>query len=379
MRSLILYPYPMQLDGVSIQGELLYRGLLENKLEAVPCDRGADMEKEWLYKSYKPDVSIGIGYWGDVPELVQHPQEYGVKAVPWLNADGWVSNYHETLNSLPLIMTTSQWVKEIYHRDGVTNKNIHPMPIGIDTNEMKPLPKDHPSVKTVREMFGVEDDEKMILTMGGDTTSKGSQEILKALATVDKEFKKWKYIGKSWYCPEYHKKDEEKIIKDYNLPEEKIELIEAPMSRNFMNALINACDIYAAPSRIEGFGMIQVEAQSCGKPVVSIDAMGIKDTVVQGKTGYLAKVGEEIKLEEEWVYENQGFPKKMQIKFDKPKTFAVRADIDELAKYLLKLLTDDSLREKMGQAGREHAVKNFHYTKIAKDVSDLIKKKLDIE
>ncbi len=379
MKSLVLYPYPMQFDGVSIQGELLYRGLLELNELTIPCDRGADMEKEWIYKSFKPDVSIGIGYWGDVPELVSHPQEYGITPVPWLNADGWVSNYHEILNSLPLIMTTSKWVKEIYHRDGVTNKNIHPMPIGIDTNQMKPLAKDHPSVKEVREMFGVEDDEKMILTMGGDTTSKGSQEILKALAAVDKEFDKWKYIGKSWYCPHYHRSEENKIIKEFGLPKDKIEFIEAPMSRSFMNAIINACDIYAAPSRIEGFGMIQVEAQSCAKPVVSIDAMGIKDTVVHGKTGYLAKIGEEIKLEEEWVYEDQGFPEKMKIKFDEPKTFAVRADVNELSEYLLKLLTDDSLREKMGQNGREHAVKNFHYTKVAKDVSDLIKKKLNLD
>jgi glycosyltransferase involved in cell wall biosynthesis len=30
-----------------------------------------------------------------------------------------------------------------------------------------------------------------------------------------------------------------------------------------MPYLLSACDIYAAPSRLEGFGMIQVEANAC--------------------------------------------------------------------------------------------------------------------
>ena len=40
-----------------------------------------------------------------------------------------------------------------------------------------------------------------------------------------------------------------------------------------MPYLIAACDIYAAPSRLEGFGMPQVEAGACGKPVIGIKAM----------------------------------------------------------------------------------------------------------
>jgi len=276
-------------------------------------------------------------------------------------------------------MTTSQWVKETYIRDGVKNKNIFPMPIGIDTNEMRPLPKDDKGIESIKKMFEIKEDEKVIMTIGGDTTSKGSQEILQALAIVDKEFKDWKYIGKSWHCPSYHRSDEMKIIKENNLDMKKITFIDGAMSRGFMNSMINACDVYAAPSRIEGFGMIQVEAQSCGKPVLAIDAMGIKDTVVHGKTGYLAKVGEEIILDEEWVYPHQGFAKKMVIKFDEPKVFAVRADIEELAEYLLKMLTDDSLREKMGEKAREHAVNNFNYKKVSEDIYGLISKKLNID
>jgi len=376
---MVLYPYPPELDGISIQGDMLYKGLLKNGLEAVPCDRGADSEKKLLYQTFKPDAIVGIGYWADAPRIIEHPMKNGVQPVPWLNADGWVANYHELLNSLPLMLTTSNWVKETYYRDGVTNKEIYPMPIGIDTGHMCPLPKDDPGVLKVREMLGVKPEEKMVLTSGGDTTSKGFQEVLRALGKINGDFENWKYVAKTWEKgkPWYHCRKEMGIIREFDM-KKKVNFIDGPLSRDFMRYLINACDIYAAPSRIEGFGMIQVEAMSCGKPVLSIDAMGIKDTIIHGETGLLAKVGEEVKLEEEWAYKWMGFKKKHKVEFDEPKTLSYRVDIDDMAEHLHRLLTDDSLREKMGEKARNHAVKNFDYAKTSKDINDLIEKKLGL-
>ncbi len=377
--SVVMYPYPPELDGISLQGDFLWKGLMHNGYRTKPCNRRAPFEKEFLFRSFKPDVAIGIGFWGDVPDLVLHPQKHGVQPVPWLNADGWIANYHQILNELPLIFTTSNWVRETYLRDGVNNKNMFPMPIGIDTEQMKPIPKNDSRVREMRDFLGIKPDEKMILTIGGDTTSKGFQEVLKSLGRIGENFTKWKYVGKSWENrqPTYHHKDEQQIIKQNNF-RKKIKYIDGPLSRDGLCVLLSAADIYAAPSRIEGFGMIQLEAQACGIPVLSVDAMGVKDTVVHGETGYLAKIGETIELEQEWVYKDLGFDKKQIIKFDKPKTFAVRADIDDLAKYLLKLLQDDILREKMGQKGRDHAAGNFDYRKTSLDMARIIEQKLNL-
>jgi starch synthase len=46
-------------------------------------------EKEWYYRWFEPDVVVGVGYWGHTPQLVLHPQRYGVQPVPWLVADGF--------------------------------------------------------------------------------------------------------------------------------------------------------------------------------------------------------------------------------------------------------------------------------------------------
>ena len=148
-------------------------------------------------------------------------------------------------------------------------------------------------------MLGVEDDEVMILTAGGDVSSKGAQEVLKALKIVDQNFKKWKYICKVWggQSADDHYEDEMALIQELGESKDKVKYIEGPVSHDFMPYLLNACDIYAAPSRLEGFGLIQVEAQACGKPVISIDTMGPKETIIHGETGFLAKVAETVDLD----------------------------------------------------------------------------------
>jgi glycosyltransferase involved in cell wall biosynthesis len=141
-----------------------------------------------------------------------------------------------------------------------------------------------------------------------------------------------------------------------------------------MSLLLNACDIYAAPSRIEGFGMIQLEAQACGKPVISIDVGGPRDTIIPNETGFLAEVESEVKLDSEWVTKRMGFESRHRIKFPEPKTFAYRANVDQLAEALLKLATDTKLRNKMGKAAAQHAYDTFNYRITAKHISDLVKK-----
>jgi len=378
MKSLILYVYPPETDGLSLQGDMLYRGMKEQGEEVMSCHWKGELQKEWIYKYFKPDVAIGIGYWGYAPEIILHPQKFEIMPVPWLVADGWVANYHDVLSKLPLVLVTSQWVKETYERDGVDVKNFETAYVGVEPDLFKPIPKSDPKVKKLREMLGVKPDEKLILTVGGDTTSKGAQEVLKALALVNSEFSRWKYICKSWGsdCSRGHLKEELDLIQELGLEKEKILHFEGPYSREFMVYFLNAVDIYAAPSRLEGFGMIQLEAQACGIPVISIDAMGPKETIIHNETGFLARVEKTIDLESELVYPKMGFKEEKRIFFDKPKTFAYRADVEDLAGYLRILLTDDKKRIKMGGKARDHVIKNFHYRDVAKYMAGLIKERL---
>lgn len=376
MKVLVLYDYPPPPGGLATQGEHLRRGLQEIGVEVKACHLESSFEKRWYYKWFKPDVVIGVGYWGHTPHIVLHPLQYDQKPVPWLVADGVVLNYQNILNELPLILVTSNWVKERFVRDGIKEEKIDILPVGTDTKRFILYEKDDPRVKAVRESLKIENDEIMILTIGGDAASKGAREVMEALALLGSHLPKWKYVLKVWPQP----RTKEQTRMDLELAEtlgikNKIVISDDRISRDFMPFLLSACDIYAGPSRIEGFGMVQVEAGACGKPVIGIKAMGLLDTIIDGETGYLAKIGEEIKVERLVVGEEHGFPAGTVFEFDPPKVIDYRADVEEIARYLDLLISDEKLRKKMGEAGNKRAVEVFDYKVVAKQFVDILRKR----
>jgi starch synthase len=380
MKVLVIYDYPASPAGLSTQGDLLLRGLRELGVDAHACNFESPQEKEWYYRWFEPDVVVGVGFWGHTPHLVMHPQRYGVRAVPWLVADGYVAAYHEVLNQLPLILVTSNWVKETYIRDGIREELIEVLPVGCDTEAFCPREADDPKVRAIRESLGASDDQILILTVGGDAASKGAQEVLQALALIDSEAPDWKYVCKVWPQPRTVSQNLLDLQMASTLGIDKnVTYTANVVSRNFMPYLLAACDIYAAPSRLEGFGMIQVEANACGKPVLAVDAMAFHDTMVHGETAFLAKVAQEVKVAEAVLGPDHGFEPNHRVIFPSLKTADYRADVHDVARYLLQLMKDADLRRRMGAAGRQRVAELFDYRTIARRFKELVTSRLGIE
>jgi len=380
MKVLVLYDYPPSPGGLSTQGDLLYRGLTLLGIDAHAVHFQSAQEKEWYYRWFEPDIVVGIGYWGHTPHLVLHPQRYGVQPVPWLVADGYIANYQEVLNALPLIMVTSNWVKEMYVRDGINSDIIEVLPVGCDTDAFTPFKKEDPKILAVRKSLGISPDQLMILTVGGDAASKGAQEVMQALAIIDTKAPDWKYVCKVWPQPRTRLQNLDDLELAIHLGIEKNVTFETSIiSRNFMPYLMGACDIYAAPSRLEGFGMPQVEAGACGKPVIGIKAMGMLDTLVHGETAFLAKVAKKISVNEVILGDESGFEDDHRVAFKVPRTVDYRASVHDIANYLMDLMTDEALRKKMGKAARKHVAEYFDYRLLAKRFVQIINDKLGIE
>jgi glycosyltransferase involved in cell wall biosynthesis len=379
MKILVLYDYPPSPGGLAMQGDLLYKGLLHLGVDVQAVHFESAQEKEWYYRWFEPDVVVGIGYWGHTPHLVLHPQRYGVQPVPWLVADGYIANYHEVLNALPLILVTSNWVKETYIRDGINPDNIQVLPVGCDTDTFTPRERTDPKVSTVREALGVADEAIMILTVGGDATSKGAQEVMQALALNDARAPEWKYVCKVWPQPRTQLQN----LADLQLAtqlgiEKNVVFTTNVVSRNFMPYLLNACDIYAAPSRLEGFGMIQIEAGACGKPVIGIRAMAMLETLMHGETAFLANVAQEVRIGEATVGEESGFESGHRVVFDSFRTADYRASVHDIANYLMDLMTSPELCRKLGDAGRARALENYDYRVVAKRFLQILHDKLAV-
>jgi glycosyltransferase involved in cell wall biosynthesis len=92
------------------------------------------------------------------------------------------------------------------------------------------------------------------------------------------------------------------------------------------------------PSLKEGWGLTNIEANSCGTPVVAARTPGLKDSVKDGVSGFLYEHG----------------------------------NIDELADKLLKILQDNEIAERLQRGGLEWA-ESFNWDKAAEKFDALIR------
>jgi starch synthase len=234
-------------------------------------------------------------------------------------------------------------------------------------------------VRAVRDTLGVSPEQQLILTVGGDAAAKGGREVMEALASLGNDVPDWRYVCKVWA----QKRTDVQNALDRELAEslgisDRVIFNSGRVSRNFMPFLISACDVYAAPSRIEGFGMGQVEAGACGKPVIGINAMAMTDTLVHGQNALLAGVAQENRIGEVVVGEEHGFPAGHRVQFPSPRIVDYRASVPDIADHLRALLNDAALRAQLGQGGRRRAVQMYDYRKVAQKFVAIVQTKLGI-
>jgi glycosyltransferase involved in cell wall biosynthesis len=98
------------------------------------------------------------------------------------------------------------------------------------------------------------------------------------------------------------------------------------LERYYERAAVVAC-----PSRREGFGVVCAEAMAHGRPVVAGDVGGLRDLVAHEETGLLVPPG----------------------------------DVEALRGALRRLLEDEHLRRRFGQAGRDRISEHFTWTRFA--------------
>jgi glycosyltransferase involved in cell wall biosynthesis len=118
-----------------------------------------------------------------------------------------------------------------------------------------------------------------------------------------------------------------------------------------------ACELYShaavfvCPSIYEPFGIINLEAMACETAVVASAVGGIKEVVVDGKTGFLIPLDQ--------MNESPFEP-------TNPERFA-----RDLAARINQLMKDRQLRERFGKAGRERAQESFSWAAIAEKTKAL--------
>jgi glycosyltransferase involved in cell wall biosynthesis len=97
------------------------------------------------------------------------------------------------------------------------------------------------------------------------------------------------------------------------------------VDRADLPAIYSAADVFAFPGLDEPIGMVYLEAQACGLPVVAFDNAGVSEVVATGVTGLLVAPG----------------------------------DVGALADALVRLGQDPALREEMSRAATDMVRERF--------------------
>jgi glycosyltransferase involved in cell wall biosynthesis len=95
-------------------------------------------------------------------------------------------------------------------------------------------------------------------------------------------------------------------------------------------------DIIALSSKNEGTPVSLIEAQASGLPVISTDVGGVKDIVLNEKTGFIVPKG----------------------------------NLHQYANQLAAIINNDELRAKMGENGWDNVREKYHYTTLVKNMED---------
>lgn len=101
--------------------------------------------------------------------------------------------------------------------------------------------------------------------------------------------------------------------------------------------IIHGLDIVALSSKNEGTPVSIIEGMASKKAVISTNVGGVKDLIEDGISGYYSEVNDEA----QYV-----------------------ANLKELAE-------NDQLRKNMGEKGHNFAIRNYHYTRLVKDMENL--------
>lgn len=122
--------------------------------------------------------------------------------------------------------------------------------------------------------------------------------------------------------------------------------VQEMMQHSELRVLYSHATVFVTPSLYEPFGIINLEAMSCGTPVVGSAVGGIPEIIVDGKTGFLVP----LKAKSETNFEPAD-----------PSAFQYA-----LADKLNTILKNPALAQKMGEVSRKRAIDVFSWKSIAK-------------
>jgi phosphatidylinositol alpha-1,6-mannosyltransferase len=243
--------------------------------------------------------------------------------------------YLRTYRKAKGIIACSAYVKDMLVRFGSDPEKIQVVYPAVDMDRFKPQQPPREFI----EKNGLQG-KKVVLTVARLIERKGHAYVLRALEEVSGQFPDTMYVivGKGPERERLEKIAAEKGISD------RVKFVGETTDEDLLN-YYNACDMFVMPSRsieadghVEGFGIVFLEANACGKPAVGGRSGGVPEAIIDGKTGFLVDP----------------------------------IDKHDIAEKIMCILKDPALGKRLGQQGYERVRGDFSWDLYAEQFKKMV-------
>lgn len=219
---------------------------------------------------------------------------------------------------------------------------IDPDKVHVVLNGIDPQ-KWYPEKGTIAEELGVDTSRPVVSFVGRITRQKGVPHLLKAAREFDEDVQLILCAG----APDTPEIAEEtrSLVEQLRAERDGIFWVQDMLPPERIREVYSTSDVFVCPSIYEPLGIVNLEAMACGTAVVASRVGGIPEVVVDGVTGTLVDYAE-----------------------DDPEAFE-----HGLAEAVNAAVQDADACARMGAAGKERALADFSWSKIARQTVDIYK------
>jgi len=228
------------------------------------------------------------------------------------------------------------------------------LPLCVDTSVFRPRPELR---QMLRARYGIAQDAPLLLTVSALAPGKNVQSALLLLRELRRARPDAQCLvvgaGETTYLADLAARLGLPAAVRFMDPPAAVRFM-GPQSRDELSELYAAADllVHLTLNRKENLGLVSIEAQACGLPVLAGRWGGVGDTVAHGETGYLADaylVGAERRVD--WL---------------------------SLAPHALQLMAEPALARRVGQAARARAVREYSVAAFARRLYRVIDRQLPL-
>ena len=317
-------PYPVVRvpDGPKMQVAANLSAGVSGLIDQIPERPRAIIAIKWFPEGLAAINTIKINRPKIV--LIGHGREFlltGGNPLKWL-AQKYI------LRQIDVCVAVSHWTAEQFVRAGVPSKRVR-----VVNNGVRPEPFMEPhDLAPLRESLGI-GDRPVLVTVGRLVERKGHADVIRLLPSIIEQAGPVAYliVGTG---------PEEKSLRDLatglGLTDSVIFAGDVPGED--LPAYYQLSDVFIMPTKevrgdpLEGFGVVYLEANAAGKPVIATRCGGVTDAVRDGVSGLLVKPG----------------------------------DDDALVAAAARLLTDREYAAELGRQGQERVRHDFNWDRVAR-------------